>query len=88
MQAAFDNAQGLMQAEALSFHLAAHMPRPEAQAEVKRICKMVIAEGGDLASAARAAFPDIELTPVFGSAGQMGDAPDQARAFATRARNL
>lgn len=88
MQVAFDQSQGLMQAEALSFHLSAHMPRPTAQAEVKRLCKAVIAEGGDLRDAAQAAFPDIDLGPVFGAAGQMGDAPDQARAFAARVRSL
>lgn len=88
MQRAFDSAQGLMQAEALSFHLATHMPRPEAQAEVKRLCQTVIAEGGDLSDAAAQAFPDIDLSAVFGPTGQMGDAPEQARAFAVRARSL
>ena len=88
MQAAFDQSQGLMQAEALSFHLSAHMPRPDAQAEVKRICKEIIAEGGDLGTAAARAFPEIDLSPVFGAAGQMGDAPAQARAFAARVRDI
>ena len=88
MRAAFDSSQGLMQAEALSFHLSAHMPRPEAQAEVKRLCNAVIADGGQLADAAAEAFPQIDLSPVFGPAGQMGDAPDQARAFAARCRAL
>lgn len=88
MRAAFDTAQGLMQAEALSFYLAGQMPRPEAQAEVKRLCQAVIATGGDLETEARAAFPDTDLAPVFGASGQMGDAPDQARAFAKRARAI
>lgn len=87
IRAAFTQSQGLMQAEALSFHLSAHMPRPDAQAEVKRLCKSVIAEGGNLETAASSAFPGIDLSPVFGPAGQMGDAPDQARAFAARTRN-
>ncbi|WP_136634486.1 lyase family protein [Pseudooceanicola onchidii] len=88
MRAAFGASQGLMQAEALSFHLSSHMARPDAQAEVKRLCKAVIADGGDLETAARDAFPQIDLSPVFGAVGQMGDAPAQARAFATRARAI
>lgn len=86
MKAAFDQSQGLMQAEALSFHLSSHMARPDAQAQVKRLCKDVIANGGDLQAAAERAFPEIDLGPVFGPTGQMGDAPEQARAFAARVR--
>ncbi|WP_407491945.1 lyase family protein [Pseudooceanicola sp. MF1-13] len=86
MKAAFDQSQGLMQAEALSFHLSSHMPRPDAQAEVKRLCKEVISSGAQLQDAAQQAFPDIDLSPVFGPEGQLGDAADQARAFAKAAR--
>jgi len=88
MQSAFDQSQGLMQAEALSFHLSAHLPRPEAQAEVKRLCKEVLASGGHLQELAQTAFPDIDLSPVFGASGQLGDAADQARSFAKAARAL
>ncbi|EAQ01696.1 3-carboxy-cis,cis-muconate cycloisomerase [Pseudooceanicola batsensis HTCC2597] len=86
MQAAFDQSQGLMQAETLSFHLSAHMPRPEAQAAVKRLCRTVIERGGHLRDAAATAYPDIDLAPVFGASGQLGDGPEQARAFAAAAR--
>lgn len=88
MQAVFDQSQGLMQAEALSFHLTSQMSRPDAQAAVKSLCQEVIAKGGDLQTAAQAAFPGIDLSPVFGPSGQMGDAPDQARAFAARVRAI
>lgn len=88
MGAAFEQSQGLMQAEALSFFLTSKMPRPEAQAEVKRLCKQVIAEGGHLRDAAQAAFGDLDLSAVFGAAGQLGDAADQARAFAASVRAL
>jgi 3-carboxy-cis,cis-muconate cycloisomerase len=84
----FNQSQGLMQAEALSFHLTATLPRPEAQAQVKRLCKEVIADGGHLRDAAQAAFPDIDLSPVFGPEGQLGDAADQARAFAAAVQAL
>jgi 3-carboxy-cis,cis-muconate cycloisomerase len=86
MRAAVEQSQGLMQAEALSFHLSAHMPRPEAQAAVKKLCRQVISEGGDLGSAARADFPGIDLSPVFDGAAQLGEAPALARKFALRAR--
>ena len=38
--------------------------------------------------AAQAAFGDLDLTAVFGAAGQLGDAADQARAFAAAVRRL
>lgn len=88
MHAAFDRSQGLMQAEALSFHLSSHMPRPDAQAEVKRLCKAIQGPGQHLRDATQEAHPDIDLSPVFGAAGQLGDAPAQARAFAARVRAI
>lgn len=88
MQAAFDQSQGMMQAEALSFHLSAHMPRPDAQAEVKRLCKSALATGAHLRDVAQQAFPDIDLGPVFGPDGQLGDAADQARSFVSAVHSL
>lgn len=85
MLRAFEGGQGLIHAEALSFRLAAHMPRPEAQAEVKRLCLEVQQTGAHLADATRAAYPDIDTDDIFDLSRQMGDAPDQARAFAARA---
>ncbi len=39
MRANLDSSDGLIMAEAASFALAEHMPRPEAQALVKECCK-------------------------------------------------
>lgn len=76
-----DDGTGLIHAEALSFALARHMPRPEAQARVKALCQAVAAGGGNLLARAAEAFPGLELT----MAGGLGTAPDEALAFADRA---
>ncbi len=48
MRANIEATDGLAFAEAASFALAAHMPRPEAQALVKAACRTVLDEGGQL----------------------------------------
>jgi 3-carboxy-cis,cis-muconate cycloisomerase len=78
---------GLMQAEALSFALAGLMPRPDAQAAIKSLCARAVAEGTPLATLVRAAYPDLP-PDRFDIAGQLGDAPATARAFAARVRAL
>ncbi len=88
MMAAFDGGQGLIHAEALSFALAAHMPRPDAQAEVKRLCLDVQKTGQHLAMATKAAFPNIDTAEIFDLSQQMGDAPAQARQFAATVGDL
>jgi 3-carboxy-cis,cis-muconate cycloisomerase len=84
MAAGLAGGLGLHQAEALSFALAAHMPRPEAQAKVKALCTRALAEGLDLLALARQDWPDLG----FGGTGPeaLGTAPAEARAFAHRVR--
>lgn len=82
MAARLNDPLGLIHAEALSFALAAHMPRPEAQAVVKSACKEAIATGTPLLALMDAAYPDAELAAVTDPARAMGDAPREARAFA------
>jgi 3-carboxy-cis,cis-muconate cycloisomerase len=82
MARALDGGQGLIHAEALSFALAAALPRPEAQAAVKRLCAEAGDSGARLGDLAARDFPDLDLAPVFDPARQMGDAPETARAFA------
>ncbi len=48
MRTNIDSTQGLILAEAASFALAAHMPRPEAQKRVKEACRTAIEEGRHL----------------------------------------
>lgn len=84
MLANLDDGSGLIFAEALQFRLAAIMPRPEAQAAVKTLCKEV-AGGGSLKDKAAKRWPDFELAPVFSASDQLGEAPDIARHFAKAA---
>jgi len=86
MLANLDDGRGLIFAEALQFRLAATLPRPEAQAEVKALCKEV-ASGGSLKNRAAARWPDLDLAAVFDPASQLGEAPRIARRFANAARN-
>lgn len=88
MLAAFNNGQNLIHAEALSFALSQHLPRPEAQAAIKSLCKTAGDTGADLADLAKAAYPELDLSTVFDPAQQMGHAPAEARAFAKAARSL
>jgi 3-carboxy-cis,cis-muconate cycloisomerase len=74
--------QGLIYAEALSFALTDRMSRPDAQAEVKTMCKAVIADGGTLPEAALAKWPDLAPS-LFDPAARMGQAPAEARKFAS-----
>lgn len=53
MRANLGPGDGLILAEAASFALAAHMPRPDAQALVKQAVRVVLADGGHLVDALR-----------------------------------
>ena len=72
---------GLIHAEALSFALAAHMPRPDAQAATKALCAQAQERGVTLGELALKAYPDLPKS-IFEPARQMGQAPNSARAFA------
>ncbi len=82
-----DDGTGLIFAEALSFRLAETMPRPEAQAAVKEMCRQV-APGRGLQDLAAERFPEVDLTGVFEVGASLGQAPAEARAFATAVRAL
>ncbi|MGA0542457.1 lyase family protein [Neotabrizicola sp. VNH66] len=75
-----DDGSGLIHAEALSFALARHLPRPEAQARIKALCANARPGGPSLQTLAAEAFPGLDL-----SAAGLGTAPDEARAFAEAA---
>ena len=78
---------GLLHAEALSFALAAHMPRPEAQTATKALVAEAVATGKPLRILAEAAHRDLP-DDLFDPSAQMGAAPDAARAFAIRVAHL
>lgn len=72
---------GLIHAEALSFALATRMPRPKAQAAVKRLCHEVETSGADLTDLAARDYPGTDWQAVL-TQGGLGQAPAEARAFA------
>jgi 3-carboxy-cis,cis-muconate cycloisomerase len=77
----------MIHAEALSFALARDMPRPEAQAATKALCREAAETQTALADLVRRDFPNLEADGLFDPAQQMGHAPDDARRFATAARS-
>ena len=79
MHTALNAGLSLHHAEALTFILAAKMPRPEAQAQVTTLCAHALREGKDLITLAKSHWPDLS------DVGSMGEAPMIARAFAKRA---
>ena len=74
---------GLIYAEALSFDLAERMPRPAAQAAVKRLCQEVQQTGAALTDLAARDFPGADWAARLATAG-LGQAPAEARAFAAQ----
>jgi 3-carboxy-cis,cis-muconate cycloisomerase len=74
---------GLIEAEALSFALAAAMPRPDAQAAVKRLTLEARATGTPLPALVASAYPDLALP----AGPNLGTAPKEARAFAEAVRS-
>ncbi|MDD2867853.1 lyase family protein [Neomegalonema sp.] len=77
-----DDGSGLIHAEAYSFALARHLPRPEAQAKIKALCAEAQREGVSLSALVARDFPHLDLA----AAGGLGAAPREARAFAIRAK--
>ena len=75
-------------AEAISFELAKSMPRPRAQAEVKRLCAAARSGDGSLVELVERQYPDIDWRALTTPAAQLGDAPRQAARFVARVDKL
>ena len=73
---------GTIHAEALTFVLAARMPRPAAEDAVKRLCATALASGVPLLTLAADNWPDLTVPMA------LGEAPAEARAFARSARGI
>lgn len=73
--------QGVILAEGFTFALARQMPRPEAQARIKALCKEAAASGTPLRGLVARDFPDLP----GGAAPALGTAPAEALAFAQAA---
>ncbi|MEL6620695.1 MAG: lyase family protein [Pseudomonadota bacterium] len=78
---------GLIHAEALSFALAATLPRPDAQAATKALVAQAVDTGSPLEQIARTAYPDLP-PDLFDAGSQLGHAAADARAFAKRVAGL
>jgi 3-carboxy-cis,cis-muconate cycloisomerase len=88
MEARLSSGNGLVYAEAISFKLAETMPRPEAQDQVKRLCAQALEQGCSLSQLVAQQYPGTDWSVLATPVAQLGDAPDQARAFVTRVRQL
>ncbi|MDT1063978.1 adenylosuccinate lyase family protein [Paracoccus sp. CPCC 101403] len=82
MARGIDDGTGLIHAEAFTFALARHMPRPEAQARIKALCAEAVKGGSSLPALVARDFPALDLS----AAGGLGTAPQDARDFAVKAR--
>ncbi|SHJ33957.1 3-carboxy-cis,cis-muconate cycloisomerase [Shimia gijangensis] len=87
LQAAKDPLQ-LIHAEALSFALTQLMSRPEAQAATKALCQEANATGTALSELVAREYPTLDASALFDPAHQMGQAPEAARVFMQRLKNL
>ncbi len=86
MATALAASDGMIHAEALSFALATEMPRPEAQAVTKTLCREARETGTPLADLVARDWPQLDTGHLFTPARQMGTAPDEARRFAKAVR--
>ncbi len=86
MAAALEADGGTIHAEAASFTLAERLSRPAAQAAVKALCGEAAASGADLRTLLARDYPDLDWPALLAFDRQLGEAPSQARAFATQAR--
>ena len=86
MEAGLSGSSGLVYAEAISFKLAETIPRPDAQAEVKRLCTQALEQGCSLLELVARDYPEVDWPSIATPAAQLGDAPEQARLFVKRVR--
>jgi 3-carboxy-cis,cis-muconate cycloisomerase len=88
MARSMDDTQGMMLAEAAVFALAAHLPRPEAQALVKAACGRALAEGVPLRAVLSAHPAPVDWEQVFDPAAHVGAAPAIADRFVAMVRGM
>jgi len=89
MRANLDASKGLVLAEAASFALARHIPRPEARQMVKLACREVVAGAGHLLDvlAARTDAP-LDWQALADPANHLGDAQGQIERVLAAARRV
>ena len=87
MARALSEGLDMIHSEAMSFALADHLPRPEAQAAVKALCREALDTQTPLSALVARDFPQIDAA-VFDPSRQLGQAPQEATAFAAAVRAL
>ena len=88
MAAALDSGLDMIHAEALSFALTETLPRPEAQAATKDMCKTAVADNIPLRDLAAAKWPDIDWAALCQPQNNLGEAVTLAKNFTTTAKVL
>ncbi|QMU58581.1 MAG: adenylosuccinate lyase family protein [Boseongicola sp.] len=75
-------------AEALTFALAQHIPRSDAQNAVKDLISLSKHQNRQLSDLTAEQHPELDHSAIFSAAAQLGQAPAEARAFAKAASEL
>jgi 3-carboxy-cis,cis-muconate cycloisomerase len=88
MRAPLDGGPRLWAAEALTFALAAAMPRPEAEAASKALVDEAAATGEPLPDLAHRRHPEAGLASRLAPEALLGEAPALARRFAAAAKGV
>ncbi len=88
MASSLSDGLGMIHAEALSFALAAEMPRPDAQDAVKMLCQEAQSTQTSLQELVARDHPGLDAAALFDPARQMGQAPWDALQFARKAEEL
>ena len=86
MAATLQASGGALLAETLSFALARHLPRPEAQQAVKALCREAQETGEPLTTLVTRDWPQLDAATLLDPAQQLGHAPQDARDFAAAVR--
>ncbi len=87
METSLSSGLGLIHAEALSFELAKHVTRPEAQAATKSMCREAVETNTPLQEIVSSQWPQINADAVFDVRAQLGLAPTEALRFAQQVKD-
>lgn len=88
MSTALASGLDMIHAEALSFALAGEMPRPEAQAAVKLLCREAGDSNTPLGQLVARDYPQLDVDALFDPEAQLGAAPAEALRFSKKVAEL
>ena len=84
MQYVIARTRGFVYAESLSFELGKIKPRPEAAAEVKKLCELLQKNDKNLVEAAKDKWPELA---IFNLDTPLGEAPQFALSFVANVKD-